>query len=72
MATVTELRVDAIATDTTVESVSQAISARHVAASISSPYKSDHKTGKPSFCGRALNEQHVFLQLLFQDICLAG
>ena len=62
MDTVTELRVDAIATDTTVESVSQAISARHVAASISSPYKSDHKTEEPSFYALTLNERHQIME----------
>ena len=62
MDTVTELRVDAIATDTTVESVSQTIFARLVAASTFSPYKTDNKTGKPSFCCRTLNEQHLNME----------
>ena len=48
-ATVTELRADAIATDMTAESGSQAISARPVTASTSVPYKSDHETGEPPF-----------------------
>ena len=39
-------------------SVSQAISVPHVAASISSPYKSDHETGEPSFVGAILDKQH--------------
>ena len=57
-ATVTEWRADVIAIDMTVVSVSQAISVPHVAASISSPYKSDHETGEPSFVGTILDKQH--------------
>ena len=59
--TVTKLRADVIAIDTTAVSVSQATSARHVAASLSSPYKSDHKTVEPSFFGAILDEQHQIM-----------
>ena len=71
-ATATEQRADVIVISTTVESVSQTTSARHVVASRSSRYKTDHNTRDLSFNSWTLNEQHAFLQLLLKNLYLAG
>ena len=59
--TATGWKADVTATSITAESASRATSARPVAASLSSLYKTDYKTREPSFISWTLNEQHVFL-----------